>query len=135
ELFAKALSLVPATKGRLEEIDRDATVFLIEYADGLKTSCYVSPGHINDWAAAVKLADRDKPVGTWCYMPKPQRDHFSFLCNHIEKMFLTGRPSYPVERTLLTTGMLAFLMDSRHAGGRRLETPELSKIRYRAAEG
>src|SRR2546426_12606245 len=21
----------------------------------------------------------DKPAGTWCYLPKPQRDHFSFL--------------------------------------------------------
>lgn len=42
-------------------------------------------------------------------------------------------PSYPVERTLLTTGMLAFLMDSRHAEDRHLETPELSMIRYQPA--
>lgn len=134
ELFDKALSLLPATKGRLEDIDRDATVFLIEYADGLKTACYVSPGHISDWAVAIKLGSRDQPVGTWCYMPKPQRDHFSFLCNHIEKMFLTGKPSYPVERTLLTTGMLAFLMDSRHDKGKRIETPDLSKISYPTTE-
>jgi hypothetical protein len=64
-------------------------------------------------------------------LPKPQRDHFSFLCNHIEVMFRTGKPSYPVERTLLTTGMLAFLMDSRYQNGKRLETPELAKLRYR----
>ena len=45
-------------------------------------------------------------------------------------MFLTGKPSYPVERMLLTTRMLAFLMDSRYQGGKRLETPELGKVRY-----
>ena len=78
--------------------------------------------------------EKAEPLACWYELPKPQRDHFSFLSNHIEKMFLIGRPSYPVERTLLTTGMLAFLMDSRHASGRRVETPELSKIHYRPGE-
>ena len=40
-------------------------------------------------------------------------------------MFLTGQPQYPVERTLLTTGAHAALMDSRHLGGVRIETPWL----------
>ena len=75
-----------------------------------------------------------RPVGTWFYLPKPQRDHFSFLSNHIEKMFLTGKPSYRVERTLLTTGMLAALIDSRSAGGSWIETPELAAIRYEPLE-
>ncbi|HXG12953.1 MAG TPA: hypothetical protein VNK04_24560 [Gemmataceae bacterium] len=133
ELLDVALAAVPVKHGQLEEADRDATVFLIEYADGLRGAGYISARHVAEFAAAVKPAG-GRPAGTWCYLPKPQRDHFSFLCNHIEKMFLTGKPSYPVERTLLTTGMLAFLMDSRHAGGRRLETPELSKIRYQPAD-
>lgn len=128
-LLDAALAPVPGKKGRPEELDRDATVFLVEYVDGLRATGYLSRRHTGEFAAAVKPAG-GKPTGTWCYLPKPQRDHFSFLCNHIEKMFLTGRPSYPVERTLLTTGMLAFLMDSRHAGGKRLETPELSALRY-----
>ena len=81
----------------------------------------------------LSLSFAGKPAGTWFYLPKPQRDHFSFLCNHIEKMFLTGKPSYPVERTLIVTGMLAFLMDSHHEGGRRIETPELEKVGYRPA--
>jgi hypothetical protein len=133
-LLDAALAPVPVKDGRLEEVDREPTVFLIEYTDGFRAACYVSSRHVNEYAAAVQVAGRPRPVGTWCYLPKPQRDHFSFLCNHIEKMFLTGRASFPVERTLLTTGMLAFLMDSRYAGGRRLETPELSTIRYQPAE-
>lgn len=36
---------------------------------------------------------------------------------NIQKMFLTGKAQYPVERTLLVTGALDSLMISRHAGG------------------
>lgn len=129
ELLDAALAHVPTKNGRLEDADRDATVFLIEYVDGLRGAGYISSRHAAEFAAAVKPAG-GKAAGTWCYLPKPQRDHFSFLCNHIEKMFLTGKSSYPVERTLLTTGMLAALMDSRHGGGRRVETPELTKVQY-----
>jgi hypothetical protein len=66
-------------------------------------------------------------------LPKPQRDHFSFLCNHIEVMFRSEKPSYPVERTLLVTGVLDALHDSRAAGGKRIETPHLAKLAYTPA--
>ncbi len=131
-LLDAAVAPVPIKNGVLDKVDRNATVFLIEYADGLRGAGYLSPRHVAEFAAAFQPAG-GKPAGTWCYLPKPQRDHFSFLSNHIEKMFLTGKPSYPVERTLLTTGMLAFLMDSRHQGGRRIETPGLEKMRYQPA--
>jgi hypothetical protein len=40
-------------------------------------------------------------------------------------MFVTGKASYPVERTLLTTGALEACLDSRFQGQVRLETPHL----------
>lgn len=132
DILRAALASVPGKRGKLEEADRDATVFLIEYLDGLRGAGYVSTRHVAEFAAAIRPAGQ-KPAGTWCYLPKPQRDHFSFLSNHIERMFLTGKSSYPVERTLLTTGMLAALMDSRYQGGRRLLTPHLEKVRYQPA--
>ena len=52
--------------------------------------------------------------------------NFSFLVGHAAKMIVTGKTSYPVERTLLTTGMLAALVDSKADGHRRVETPELA---------
>jgi hypothetical protein len=131
ELLEAALAPIPRKNGRLREVDHEATVFLIEYVDGTRGTTYVSPAHVEEFAFAVRVAGRSDPVGTWCNLPKPQRDHFSFLCNHIETMFLTGRPSYPVERTLLAGGMLSYLMPSRQLGGRRIETPELAEVRYK----
>ena len=53
--------------------------------------------------------------------------HFSALVHYIEQIILTGRKPYPPERTLLTTGALAALMEP---GGRTMETPHLA-IAYR----
>lgn len=131
-LLDAAIAPVPNKIGKLEDVDAEPTLFLVDYADGLRGVCYISPKHVPEFAFSMRAAGQAKPAGTWCNLPKPQRDHFSFLCNHIEKMFLTGQPSYPVERTLLATGALAFLMDSRHEGGKRLETPALNTIRYPA---
>ena len=47
----------------------------------------------------------------------------------MEEMFLTGKPLYPVERTLLTTCALSVLFESR-ARKRRIESDQL-KISYR----
>jgi hypothetical protein len=48
-------------------------------------------------------------------------------------MFLTGQPQYPVERTLLASGMLEAALDSRHRGSVRIETPWLD-VHYRSYE-
>ncbi|MCZ6795531.1 MAG: twin-arginine translocation signal domain-containing protein [Planctomycetota bacterium] len=132
ELLDAALARVPKRRGQLLEADRDAAVFLVDYTDGLRAAAYLSRGHASEFAFAGKVRGVSRPAATWFYLPKPQRDHFSFLSNHVEKMFRTGKPSYPVDRTLLTTGMLAYLMDSNHAGGTRIETPELARIRYQS---
>lgn len=136
DLLPAALRHVPGAEAMPKDVeacrraDPEAAVFLVEYADGFRAAAYVSRRLVSEFAFAAQVAGRREPVGTWCELNKPQRDHFSFLCNHLEVMFRTGRPSYPVERTYLVTGILAALMDSRAQGGQRVATPHLRDIRY-----
>ena len=67
------------------------------------------------------------------YLPEDPHAHFSYLSLNVEEMFVTGKPSYPVERTLLTTGTLEAILDSRYQGYVRLATPHLN-IRYQSYE-
>ena len=108
-------------RGGLRRADPEAAVFLVEYADGFRRRLTVAR-LVAEFAFAAPVAGRSEPVGTWCELNKPQRDHFSFLCNHIEVMF---RPAGPVTRSRgpLVTGVLAALMDSRAAGGAASRRP------------
>lgn len=119
---------------QLRTLDPEAIVFLVDYADGFTSSAYLSRKLVNEFAFAAEVEGRPSPVGTWAELNKPQRDHFSFLCNHIEVMFRSGKPSYPVERTYLVTGALAALVDSHAQNGRRIETPHLARVGYTPAE-
>jgi hypothetical protein len=72
------------------------------------------------------------------YLPMPDgrttmANFFSPLVNNMEKMYLTGKATYPIERTLLTTGLTAAGVDSLFAGQTRLETPQLT-IKYQPAK-
>jgi hypothetical protein len=132
ELLDAALATVPNRgKGKVEDEDKDALVYLIEYRDGLQAAAYMSPKHSHEWAFAGKVKGKTQPLSTWYDLPKPQRDHFSFLVDNVAKMFVTGKATYPVERTLLTGGMLTYLMQSKASGGKRIETPQL-KVEYQA---
>jgi hypothetical protein len=133
-LLDAALARVPEGGKRrgasVEEGDAGATVFLVEYRDGLQAAAYVSTGYVREFAFAGRVKGKGEPASCWYELPKPQRDHFSFLVGHTAEMMTSGKPAYPVERTLLTTGVLDRLIRSKSDGHKRLETPEL-EVRYR----
>jgi hypothetical protein len=134
-LLPAAIAPVPdSRKNPRGKRRRRRVVFRIEYGDGFEAAACLTGGMVSEYCFAAEVDGRSKPVATYAFLPKPQRDHFSFLCNHVESMFRTGKPSYPVERTLLTTGVLDALHDSRAAGGRRVATPHLRDLRYTPAE-
>jgi hypothetical protein len=107
-------------------------VFLLEYRSGLRSAVYILNGHVSDAGFAAGIQGKNEPVSTefWAQPVRPF-SHFSGLVYYIEQMIVTGRPAYPVERTLLTTGALAAAMDSSYQGNKRLETPHLN-VTYRA---
>jgi hypothetical protein len=53
------------------------------------------------------------------------------LMSKAEEMFLTGKAPYPVERTLLTSGLVQAGLTSLARGQVRIETPHLN-VRYQA---
>jgi hypothetical protein len=54
---------------------------------------------------------------------------FSPLVHHMEELFVSGKSPYPVERTLLTTGLTAAGVESLFLKGAKVETPHLA-IKY-----
>ena len=112
--------------GDLEELCAEPAVFLIEYADGLKAATLMANGFkggMQGWGYAAMVAGKQQACEF--YLHGDPHPHFSYLSLNIQKMFLTGRPQYPVERTLLVSGVLEALLDSRYRGHVRLETPHL----------
>jgi hypothetical protein len=99
-------------------------LFNLEYVSGLSGAVYILNGHCEDCTFAADIKGRPKPAATeiWLQPGRPY-SHFSALVHYIEQMIVTGREPYPPERTLLTTGALAALME---ATGRRIRTPHLA---------
>jgi hypothetical protein len=99
--------------------------FLVEYRDGLRATLLLLNGHVFDITFAARVAGQKNPVSTLFYLPGPPGAAFlQALTMHIED-FLAGRPPYPVQRTLLTGGILDYALESRVRKSARLETPDL----------
>ncbi|MCS7159304.1 MAG: hypothetical protein RMJ19_02430, partial [Gemmatales bacterium] len=106
--------------------------FLLEYRDGRRAAVLLLNGHIYDFCFAARITGQRKPASCLFYLPAPPgAKYFDALVFHIEKLLVHRKPSYPVERTLLSSGALDFLMESHFRKGQRIETPALD-IRYSA---
>jgi hypothetical protein len=106
---------------------------LVEYRDGFRGSALALGGKAAEYLAAVRIEGQPALRSTLCYIPIENSNNFSPLVDSIGRMFTRGTLDYPVERTLLTSGALSFLMESWHRGQVRIETPMLD-IAYRAPE-
>jgi hypothetical protein len=89
-------------------------------------------GLVEDFTVAVDVEGQKEPLSTLMYLQERRpHHHFGCLVKNIEVMFETGKAPYPVERTMLTSGVLDFALESRIQGYKKLDTPELAKVRYR----
>ena len=148
-LFAACLcrshTLAPARPGfnnpfptidELKHLVKSPVAYQYEHADGLRSTMILMNGLVEDFNFAARLNGRAEPLSTQMYLPMPPArttlaNFFSPLVNNIERMFLTGQASYPVERTLLTSGLVIAGVDSLHQGQAAVETPHLN-IAYQA---
>jgi len=113
---------------------RNPIAYHYEHADGLRSTMLLMNGLVEDATFAARLDGRSEIFSLGTYSPAPPRNStlanfFNPLVNNIERMYLTGKPTYPVERTLLTTGLTAAGVESLYRGQTRYETPHLA-VRY-----
>jgi hypothetical protein len=128
-LVDAVLAVVPQVEGKDPRKDESATLFLFDYVDGFRGAQLMLTS-ISRTAVALKIKGQAQPLATsFEERTEPYYPHFAYLLKAIERMIHTGRPSYPVEHVLLTSGILDRALVSRAQGGKKLDTPELM-IRY-----
>ena len=103
--------------------------YFIEHRDGFRTTLFLAP--IRDFNYAGMRKDTGEIVACQMYLPMPGHgsttaDFFNPLTRYIEDMVIENREPYPVERTLLTSGMVIAAVDSLHQGQTRVDTPEMA---------
>jgi hypothetical protein len=109
----------------LERIIKDPVLVVINHRDGLRAGLLWGANLI-DFTGAWRYADTGKIDSAlfWTQEARPFM-HFTYLVKGIEQMIHTGKPAWPVERTLLVTGVLNAYFVSKKQGDRLLETPWL----------
>lgn len=137
ELLDAALAVLPGDKKKVSTdwAPRDnSAAYLLRHRDGLRSAVLMANGLTDQFAFAAKIKGRAEPLAVWIKLQdgKPY-GHFAYLLRAIEATVRSGRTAYPVERTLLTTGILDRVMQSIAADGKTLDTPELD-VAYRTAD-
>jgi hypothetical protein len=112
-----------------EEHSKKPVLFVLNYRDGLKAAVMVLTENVG-WSTAIRVKGEERPL-TVAYVvpvvrPLPNRDG---MARCVDRFLATGQAPNPVERTLLTTGALAFCFESKRTG-KLVETPQL-QVSYR----
>lgn len=98
---------------------------LLSYKDGFRAIVLKVGRSSTRWNFACRLkGGRDVKALRYHVGPWKNRNLFKALSHAIQTMIHTGKPPYPVERTLLVSGMLDAAMHSR-AEHKGLATPHL----------
>ncbi|HVP46085.1 MAG TPA: hypothetical protein VMT32_05860 [Bryobacteraceae bacterium] len=121
----------------MRRLVKDPVAYHYQHADGVACTMLLMDGLVRDFNFAARIDGRAEPFSTQMYLPMPDgrttlANFFSPLVNNMEQMFLTGKPTYPVERTLLTTGLTAAGVESLYRNQTRVATPHLG-IHYQPA--
>ena len=109
------------------KLARNPAAYFIEYRDGLRTTLLMLDGALRDFNFAARVRGMKGIASTQFFLsPNPNVTYSACLVSKIEEMFETGSAPYPVERTLLVSGILEACLTSRLRDHRRLETPQLA---------
>jgi hypothetical protein len=117
------------TPKQMREMAKAPAAYHFEYVDGQKATMFLMNGLVGDFTFAAKLKGKEEPLSTLFYLPpRPNVAYSAALMSKAEELFVTGKPPFPIERTLLTSGLVEAGMKSL-AAGKRIDTPHLA-IKY-----
>lgn len=118
------------TLAQMKEWVKEPIAHRIEYADGLKSTMLLLNGLVKDFTFAARLKGAKDPLSVLFHLPPvPNVTYSAALMSKAEEMFLTGKAPYPIERTLLTSGINAAGLRSLATESKRLETLHLA-VKY-----
>jgi hypothetical protein len=120
-----------AGNGELPKLVKNPAAYFIEYRDGLKATLLMLNGAVKDFNFAAKVKGAGIVSTQFLLTPEPNVTYSACLMYKAEQMFETGTAAYPVERTLLVSGILESCLTSKVKEHGRLETPQL-KVTYKA---
>ncbi|MCZ2151931.1 MAG: hypothetical protein LC126_29660 [Bryobacterales bacterium] len=117
--------------GELPKLVKNPAAYFIEHNDGLKTTLLMLNGAVADFNFAARVKGLGIQSNQFLLTPVPNVTYSACLIGKVEEMFSTGRAPYPVDRTLLVSGILEACLTSKYEGRKRMETPHLA-VRYKA---
>jgi len=113
--------------GELRKLAKKPAAYFIEYRDGLKATMLMLDGALKDFNFAARLQGVPRIQSTqFLLTPDPNVTYSACLMHKAEQMFESGLAPYPVERTLLVSGILESCLTSKLQQHARLETPHLA---------
>jgi hypothetical protein len=117
----------------LGQLCPNPVMYRFQYRDGVQGTMVLADGLVDDFNVAVQLAESDEIVSTQLNLPpRPNVAYSAPLMASAEQLFRTNQAVAPVERTLLTSGLVRFGLQSLH-DGQRIDTPQLDVV-YRAPQ-
>lgn len=106
---------------------KDPVCYRFQYNDGTKATMLLMNGLVSDFTFAARLKNQSEPLSTLFHLPpNPNVVYSASLMSKAEETFLTGKAPYPIERTLLTSGLVEAAVRSLGTGQNKLETPHLA---------
>ena len=119
------------TGEQMKQWVKEPVAYRIEYVDGTRSTMLLMNGLVQDFTFAAKLKGQAEPLSTQFHLPpNPNVVYSAALMNAAETMFITGVAPYPVERTMLTSGLVEAGLKSLAGGQKRTETPHLAAVSY-----
>ncbi len=133
KLLEAALARCPTHNvGPIRENVLQPIAILVEYADGTRGAVINVMEQVADFGFAAHIQGQVEPVSTCFFLPRPPGARFfDPLTYNIEQFFQSGKPTYPVERTLLTSTMLDLGLHSLKDGSKPVGGAAL-EIKYQA---